>query len=57
MRPGSASDGAGATDTLDAQMYVPRVPGLGLLLDSVYFDSYNRKFAKKGSEHEVTYVF
>lgn len=45
--------GVAAPDAVDAtwnvdRIDVPRAPGLGLMLEEVHYDSYNRKFGKDG---------
>ena len=35
---------------------VPRAPGLGLLLDTVHFDKYNKRFAGDGMHEALDWV-
>merc|ERR1719272_909698 len=37
------------------KVFVPRAPGLGLMLDQVYFDVYNKKFGKSPDHTEIDF--
>jgi len=38
-----------------AQVDVPKAPGLGLILDRVHYDGYNKKYGGDGLHEEITW--